>query len=273
MDANGHNMNVVYGFARMILKIIAEKPDYFVITWDSPVKTHRHEKYEDYKATRKKMEDDFKYQIPFVVELVEKLGIPHLVYPGFEADDILASLVAAHKHEPDLSLYVYSADKDLKQLVGPTTYCVDPMKQTTSTVESFVKEFGFAPQHIVDYLALLGDASDNIPGVSGFGPKKASDLVCKYGDLENIYAHLEELSRDIQEKLTTGQEDAFFSKDLIKLHIIPELLQKDVSTYTLHADFAKWKDILVTEYHFNSMGKLLDEIKKKFTMPVQSSLF
>lgn len=273
MDADGHNMNVVYGFVRMILKIIAEKPDYFVIAWDSPVKTHRHEMYEDYKATRKKMEDDFKYQIPFVIELVEKLWIPHLVSPWFEADDILASLVAAYKHEADLSLYVYSADKDLKQLVWPNTYCVEPMKQTISTVENFTKEFGFAPQHIVDYLSLLWDASDNIPGVAGFGPKKASDLICKYWDIENIYAHINELSRDIQEKLIAGQEDALFSKELIKLHIIPELLDKDINSYTLDPDFPKRRDILIKDYGFSSMNKLLDDLKKKFSMPVQSSLF
>ena len=219
------------------------------------------------------MEDDFKYQIPFVVELVEKLGLAHLVAPGFEADDILASLVAAHKHTPDLSLYVYSADKDLKQLVWPSTYCVDPMKQLTSTVESFTKEFGFAPQHIVDYLSLLWDASDNIPGVSGIGPKKASDLVCKYGDIESIYAHLEELPRDLQEKLTAGKGDALFSKELIKLHVIPELLDQNIEDFALHADFAKWKEILVNEYHFKTMEKALDDIKKKFFMPVQSSLF
>lgn len=273
VDEHGHNMNVVYGFARMILKIIAEKPDYFVITWDSPVKTHRHEMYQEYKATRKKMEDDFKYQIPFVIELVQKLGLAHLVYPWFEADDILASLVAAHKHESDLSLYVYSADKDLKQLVWPNTYCVEPMKQITSTVESFTKEFGFAPQHIVDYLSLLWDASDNIPGVSGIWPKKASDLICKYGDIETMYDHLQELPRDLQEKLTAGQEDAMFSKELIKLYVIPELLDKSLDTYALHADFPKWKEILVNEYHFKQMEKTLDEIKKKFTMPTQNSLF
>lgn len=250
-----------------------EKPDYFVIAWDSPVKTHRHEMYEDYKATRKKMEDDFKHQIPFVIELVEKLWLPHLVSPWFEADDILASLVSAYKHTPDLSLYVYSADKDLKQLLSPSTYCVDPMKQVTSTVESFIKEYGFAPHHIVDYLSLLGDASDNIPGVSGFGPKKATDLVSKYGDIENIYAHIQELSWDIQEKLTAGQEDAMFSKELIKLHVIPELLDEDISKYTLQPEFAKWKDILVKEYHFASMEKVVDDLKKKYFMPTQNSLF
>jgi len=273
IDEHGHNMNVVYGFVRMLIKVLHERPDYFAITWDSPVKTHRHEMYPEYKATRKKMEDDFKYQIPFVIELVEKLWLSHLVSPWYEADDILASLVAAYKHTPDLDLYVYSADKDLKQLVWPSTYCVDPMKQATSTVQSFTKEFGFAPQHIVDYLSLLGDASDNIPGVSGIGPKKASDLVCKYGDIETIYEHIQELPRDLQEKLTAGQEDAAFSKELIKLHVIPELLDEPLASFMLKADFVKWKEILVKEYHFKTMEKALDDLKKKFFMPIQSSLF
>lgn len=147
------------------------------------------------------------------------------------------------------------------------------MKQVTSTVQSFTKEFGFAPQHIVDYLSLIGDASDNIPGVSGIGPKKASDLICKYGDIENVYDHLQELPWDLQEKLTAGQEDAFFSKDLIKLHIIPDLLDQPLDPYHLNADFAKWKEILVEEYHFKTMEKALDDLKKKFFMPTQNSLF
>ena len=109
--------------------------------------------------------------------------------------------------------------------------------------------------------------------MSGFGPKKATDLVSKYGDIENIYAHLEELTWDIQEKLTAGQEDAMFSKELIKLHVIPELLDEDISKYVLQPEFAKWKDILVKEYHFASMEKVVDDLKKKYFMPTQNSLF
>ena len=91
--------------------------------------------------------------------------------------------------------------------------------------------------------------------------------------LKNIYAHLEELTWDIQEKLTAGQEDAMFSKELIKLHVIPELLDEDIAKYTLQPEFSKWKDILVKEYHFASMEKVVDDLKKKYFMPTQNSLF
>lgn len=165
-DSTGRNVNVVYGFFRMVMKILAEKPDYFMIAWDSPVKTHRHEAYPEYKANRKKMEDDFKDQIPLVQSIVQELGLPSMVAPGYEADDILASFALKYKDEPRLSLDIYSGDKDLKQLLSQNVFCIDPMKNVVTTPQTFFQEFGFPPHHIVDYLSLLGDASDNVKGVA-----------------------------------------------------------------------------------------------------------
>lgn len=155
----------------MLLKIFQEKPDYLVITRDSPVRTIRHEMYEDYKATRKKMEDDFKQQIPLTKQIVEELGIPALAAPGYEADDIIATLARKYgnKSDPanpnsgaDLKIDIYSADKDLKQLLAPNVFTIDPMREILTDTDAFVREFNFQPEHILDYLSLVGDSSDNI---------------------------------------------------------------------------------------------------------------
>ncbi|MDR0283256.1 MAG: hypothetical protein LBI53_08490 [Candidatus Peribacteria bacterium] len=135
------NVNAVYGFLRMMLKRFAKKPDFFVIAWDSQEKTFRHQQHEEYKANRKKMEEDFTHQIPLVLQIIEELRIPSLAIPGYEADDILASLIWKYKREPDLSLYLYSADKDLKQTLDENVFVVDPIKDIPYQKKDFVKEF------------------------------------------------------------------------------------------------------------------------------------
>ena len=201
INAQGQNQNVIYGSIRMMLKLLFEQPEYFVICWDSPVKTKRKEKYEAYKANRTKLEDEFKAQIPLVMELVSELGIPTVTAPGYEADDSIGTLASFHQKNPDLLVQVFSSDKDLKQLLAPNLIVTDPLKHITTKIPDFEKEFGFAPMSIVDYLALIGDAADNVKGVAGIGPKKASDLIKKYGTIEQIYTHLDEIQGEIKEKL------------------------------------------------------------------------
>lgn len=167
MNAQGQNQNVIYGFIRMMLKLLLEQPEYFAICWDSPIQTKRKEKYEAYKANRTKLEDEFKSQIPLVMELVSELGIPNFVAPGYEADDSIATLALCHQKNSDLLIQVFSSDKDLKQLLAPNLVVIDPLKHTTTTTPDFIKEFGFDPALIVDYLALIGDAADNVKGVAG----------------------------------------------------------------------------------------------------------
>jgi DNA polymerase I len=140
-DKDGHNVNVVYGFFRMLFKIFQEKPDYLVIAWDSPVKTLRHEAYPEYKANRKKMDDDFKNQIPWTQQIVEQLSIPNVVIPTYEADDIIYTLAKKYGTHTDIVIDIYSSDKDLKQLLSDNVFCVDAMKSITTTPALFIKEF------------------------------------------------------------------------------------------------------------------------------------
>ena len=161
-DKDGHNANVVYGFFRILFKLFQEKPDYLVVARDAPVKTLRHEAYPDYKANRKKMDDDFRHQIPVTKELVKELGIPSVSVEGYEADDSIASIVRTFKHDKDLVIDIYSSDKDLKQLLDTNVFAVDPLKGTRTDPKLFLQEYLFEPQYILDYLALVGDSADNI---------------------------------------------------------------------------------------------------------------
>lgn len=266
------NTNVVYWFVRMILKILAEKPDYFVIAWDSPVKTHRHESFPEYKANRKKMEDDFKQQIPITQQMIEDMKLPSLIVPGYEADDIIATLVTRYKSEPELVIDVYSSDKDLKQLLDHNVFCIDPMKNNRVDTKQFLQEFLFSPSFMLDYLALIWDSSDNIPGVAGIGPKKASDLIKQYGNLDQIYAHIDDLSPDIKQKLIEQREVAYMSRKLVDLCMIPDF-STILSDLKCTIDFDKYNEVLVRDLHFASLEKTLHEMKKKFFMPQQTSLF
>lgn len=272
-NSEGKNLNVVYGFTRMMMKLIQDEMDYFVIARDSPVKTKRHEQFPDYKGTRKKLEDEFKIQMPLVKTITETLGLPNLAAPGYEADDIIGTIVHAYKNDPDLNIQVYSSDKDLKQLLQPNITIIDPLKNQTTTLQDFELEWWFAPESIVDYLALIGDNADNIKGVAGIWPKKALDLIQIFGTIEEIYENLHLVQGEIKNKLISGKEDAFFSKKLIQLIPVPELDQISLEKYKLNLELENWERILIEERGFTGFKKFFEERKKKKTQPQQLGLF
>ena len=270
-NGEGMNVNAVYGFLRMMIKRFAKKPDYFVIAWDSPEKTFRHEHLPDYKANRKKMEDDFTKQIPFVQQIISELGIPSLAVGGYEADDILASFVQKYKSQSDLEIYLYSADKDLKQVLDERVFVMDPVKDYPYQSKDFVKEFWFEPIFIVDYLALLGDSADNIKGVPWIGEKKALSLVQNYQTIENIYEHLDEIEAGVSAILSTYRQEAFDSKKLVQLAEVDVPLSLEQLQFSL--DYDEYSKILVEKYQLSSLGKLLTEMKKESEKPQQLGLF
>ena len=162
-DKDGHAVHAIYGFLRMVFKVLHEKPAYFLIARDAPHKTLRHESFAEYKGKRPELPDDFKYQIRQTKELVNEIGLNAAEIPGYEADDIIATIAHSCKHGCKVS--ILTSDKDLKVLIDENVICSDPMKGINTTRESFIQERGFEPQNFADYLALIGDASDNIPGV------------------------------------------------------------------------------------------------------------
>ena len=255
----------------MLLKRLNKKPDFIAIAWDAQQKTFRHELAPDYKATRKKMDDDFKSQIPIIQEIIKELWITSQIAPWFEADDVLASFTRKYK-SPDLAMYLYSADKDLKQLLDDGIYIVDPVKDLPYQKKDFLAEFGFEPQYIVDYLALLWDSADNIKWVSWIWEKKAQSLIQHYWTIENIYDHLGELEAAECKILEGQKEDAFFSKKMIQLADV-DLSDTNLDNFKFNFDWSKYIDIICNQYWIKWLEKPLIEMKKDFEKPQQLGLF
>ncbi len=272
-NSDGFNVNVAYWFVRMMLKIFMDKPDYLVIARDAPTKTLRHEMDENYKANRPEADPDLKRQIPYTQELVAQLHIPSMQIPGFEADDIIATFARKHKTDDDMQIIIVSSDKDLKQLIDDNVICKDAMKGIDTTKQSFEKEYGFLPEYMLDYLTLIGDTSDNIPGIPGIWPKRAQTLIQKYQTIENLYQHIDEMSEDLRSKLIDCREIADHGKSMVNLYNIPALEQESLDTMKLDCNFSLYEKILLQDHGFQSMAKALKELRNKRELPQQESLF
>ena len=226
-SSKGEPTGALYGLISMLLKIAETlKPDYLIAARDLPGKTHRHEAYEAYKATRMKADAELIAQLERAPMVFEAFGIPIYEAPGFEADDVLGTMVKKVRNRSDIDIVIASGDHDALQLVSPTVRVFTLRKGMNDTVfydEEGVKErYGFSPEHIIDYKALQGDPSDNIPGVKGIGEKTASALIQEYGAIENIYKALEKDPEHFEKKfkprvaelLRVGKDSAAFSKKL-----------------------------------------------------------
>lgn len=215
----GEPTSAVYGFINQVFKIIEDtRPDYIAVATDSKEKTFRHEKYEKYKSTREEMPEDMVPQIKRIRELIEAFKIPLYIKPGFEADDIIGTAVKKAAEKGLLS-YAITPDKDFLQLITDDIKIIKPGKSTDEIIifdKKKVKEdYGFEPHQMIDFLALVGDSSDDIPGVSGIGPKNAQPLIQQFGSLENIYKNIDKIEKaGIRKKLEVGKANAFLSKEL-----------------------------------------------------------
>ena len=216
-DTDGKPTGAIYGFFRMLFKLLNEyKPKYIAITWDPPEKTFRHEVYQEYKANRKPMPDDLIYQIEKIKEILKEIGFPIIISPKYEADDIIGTLVEKFKNK--YKIILLTGDKDCYQLLDQNVVMLRGKKGvsdfTEITTEFLKKENGILPEQVPDYMALVGDTSDNIPGAKGIGPKTASELIQKYQTIENLYENLDKLKPSIKQKLIESKEDVFLSKKL-----------------------------------------------------------
>lgn len=218
----GEVVHAVYGFTLTLLSVLEKfKPDYIAASFDLAGPTFRHKQFADYKATRAKAPDDLYAQIPRVKELTRAFNIPIYEQEGFEADDCVGTLARQAEAE-DTRVIIVTGDSDELQLVTPLVNVFMLRKGIKDIVlydEKAVEEkYGFKPALIPDYKGLAGDASDNIPGVTGVGAKTATDLLKTFGTLENIYAHLPEVKEAVRKKLETDRENAFLSKELGTIH-------------------------------------------------------
>ncbi len=228
-SAKGEATGALYGLVTMLMKAVADfNPDYIVACYDLPGKTFRHEAYDDYKAGRGTPEDELIHQLQRSRDVCEALNIPIYDKPGFEADDMLGTIVHQLKDNKDVEIIIASGDMDTLQLVAGDHVRVYTMrkgiKDTVVYNEGAVRErYGFGPEMMTDYKGLRGDPSDNIPGIAGIGEKTATTLITSFGSIEDIYKALdkgEEVLKDagikkgIIAKLQEGREDAEFSKTL-----------------------------------------------------------
>ncbi|MBI4826499.1 MAG: DNA polymerase I [Nitrospirae bacterium] len=185
-SSSGFPTNAIYGFTTMILKILEQKkPDYFTIVFDSPGPTHRHEAYEHYKAHRPSMPDDLKLQVPIIKEIIGAFNIHTIEKPGFEADDLLA-VIAKRAEKEGVDVFIVTGDKDLCQVITPRIKIYDSMKEKVTGEKDVIERFGVEPRRIPEIMALMGDASDNIPGVPGIGEKTAVKLIKEFGSLDGV---------------------------------------------------------------------------------------
>ncbi|MDD7794173.1 DNA polymerase I [Clostridium sp. 'White wine YQ'] len=218
-NSEGLHTNAIYGFANMIFKIEDEiQPDYIIATFDRKAPTFRHEEYTDYKAGRKRMPDELAEQFPVVKDMLALLGIPVFELDGFEADDLLGT-ISKLGEESDKEVYILTGDRDALQLASDSTKIIITKKGVSEKEiydhKKMIEDFGVTPTQFIDVKGLMGDKSDNIPGVPGIGEKTAYKLIQTYGTLENVLDNIEEISgKKIKENLENHREDAVFSKRL-----------------------------------------------------------
>lgn len=273
-DDYGESTQMIFGMAKMTLKLMLDKPDYFAIARDVGGKTARHDMDENYKANRVEAPDDLIRQFHLSHQMIADMRIPAFGFPGYEADDVINTWVQKAKSQTGVHATIVSSDKDLKQLICQEVDSFDPMKNKKTNYLDFVREFGFEPPLLADYLALIGDTSDNIPGVSGIGPKTAIELIKQYGTVDTIYTNIDQIKKAIQTKLIDWRESAFSSKELVNLIIVPDMHHLSIEqSCTLSPDFDIIRHVLLDQHGFHSLTKNIDELEKKYSKVAMQGLF
>ena len=249
----GFHTSALFGFSNHLIKLINdENPDYLVCAFDSKEKTFRHKMYPKYKANRPEMPIELQEQIPHIWELLEAMNIPVLKKPGFEADDIIGTITNAVA-DKEVESYIVSGDKDFMQLINDKVFLYAPGKRSTPPViydrEGVIKKWGLPPEKIIDLLALMGDSSDNVPGVSGVGVKTAVKLLKEFGDIESVLENTSKIkNKRVYDGLTNGRESAFLSKELVTI-------VKDVEVDTSIENF------IISAFNQEALSKKFEDLE------------
>ncbi len=255
-NSKGVMVNAVYGFASMLLNLLnLQKPDYIACTFDMKAKTFRHVEYADYKATRTKAPQELYDQLPLIKEMVAAFNIPIYEKEGFEADDLLGCLAARCEKLPDVEAFIVTGDLDTLQLVSERVKIFAMHRGFSKPIifdrQGVYDKCGLYPEQIADMKGLQGDSSDNIKGVLVIGQKTTLELLQKYGTLEGVYEHLEDIKGATRKKLEAGRESAFLSKRLATIVCEIEGLEVDLEACTVH------------DYSPEELGRIFDELEFK----------
>lgn len=274
---DGTPTNAVYAFVNMLVRIIGDiKPRYMLVAFDRKEPTFRHEMYADYKGTRKPMPEDLRPQIDLMKKVLDTMGISRYEQAGIEADDIIGSMAKRYKGDT----IIITGDKDSFQLVDETTSVYFTRRGITETEiysnDNFKEKTGIEPIQIIDLKSMMGDSSDNIPGIAGVGEKTALSLVEKYGSLENLYSHIDELSGKLKEKVENSKDIAYLSKTLATINVKLDIPVKDedmgysfpfgAATKKLFIDL-DFKNVLRREELFLADDEISESVKKNKELP------
>ena len=267
-NSQGEEVSMMHGYWGAVLRILAKhKPTHFAIARDvAHTKTFRHELYPDYKANRGPMPEEMAAQMPLLGESLEASGIPLLSEPGYEADDVMASTAMAAIEAGFDHVVILSKDKDMSQIVTDKIHLFHLTKSADGIdfgPEQVLEKYGLPPEKIRDYLALMGDASDNVPGVPKVGPKTAIQLLNDFGDMDNLYANLDKVTKKgLHDNLENNREKAFLSRELVTLQTKRAFSGNlDTLEYNgLHVDTLAQ---MFKDHEINSLLRLLEGIPSK----------
>ncbi|WP_305909893.1 DNA polymerase I [Methylomarinum sp. Ch1-1] len=254
----GEPTNAIYGVANMLRKLMADhQSEYFTVVFDAPGKTFRHELYDQYKAHRPPMPDDLRVQIEPLHNLIRTMGLPLIIEPDVEADDVLGAL-AQQAEKLGFEVIISTGDKDMAQLVNEHITLENTMSNSRMDVQGVIEKFGVRPDQIIDYLALVGDSVDNIPGIPKVGPKTAAKWLCEYDNLDNLIAHADQIKGKIGENLRNNLEQLRLSRELTTIKCdIPISYHIDELTCR-QPDLAELKR-QISELGFSSWLRMLED--------------
>jgi DNA polymerase I len=264
---SGEPTNAVYGFARTLMDILQkEKPQYIAVSFDKGL-SGRDELYGEYKGTREKMPSELVTQMKRINELVEAFNMPILAKKGYEADDVIGTVVPQAEAQ-GVQIRIVTGDRDILQLLTEHTTVQLPRKGEADVVfdvPKFKEEYGLEPWQLVELKALIGDTSDNIPGVKGVGEKTATKYLQQYTDIDTLYAHLDEIKGAAQTKLIDGKESAYLSKTLATIkRDVP--IKLDLEACQAHDYDARKVDELFSELEFRSLRDRLPRPQEQLTL-------
>ncbi len=259
INSKGVNTSAIYGVINSFLKIVEEyKPQYVMVSFDRKEKTFRHEMDDSYKANRPPMPDDLVGQIEPVKEFFKLINIPEISLAGYEADDIIGTFAEHFKDKTEV--YIVSGDKDFSQLVQDHVYLLDPFKNSLLDQKGIKEKYGVEASQFINYLAIVGDSADNIPGVKGLGAKAAEKLLSEYRDLDEIYANLDSQKGATLKKLTEQKESAYHSYELAKINLHVPLAIPELETLVCCLDNSTNLNAYFNEYELNTLKNKLMKV-------------
>ena len=264
VTSSGQVTNAVYGFTAMLLKLLAdERPQGVVVCFDKGAPQFRLDRYAEYKAGRAATPDLFKQQLPLIREVLGSLRIPTVELEGYEADDLLATLTK-HAREEGCEVILVTGDRDILQLVRDGVAVIMTRRGISDVIRydapTVVERYGVTPEQWIDFVALKGETSDNLPGVPGVGDKTAAQLINKYGDIEQVIAHAGELTPKLREAITKYAEQVRINKELG--HLLDDVqIDLDPARLRLEAWDEEAVRNLFLSLEFRSLHERLKEIK------------